>query len=273
MPFAIRFFVWVIILTCMGDGLCSLVIAGASQDHSLSFDVATVKVVKRFDPTARTIAGCHGVDKALTEGLPVARGRCRYEGYTLKLLIATAYGVPSDRVVSCPSWCETDRYDVEGIAENVGSVTQGELLLMMRQLLAEKFQLQLKAETRVVAGYDLIVAKDGLKLKQLSGNEARKYTRYFPGIINLQGSITTLSSMLSAVMHAPVRDSTGLSGTFDITINWTPDATSAEMRSGQPTPESTIFDSLQEQLGLKLQPKKISIDVMVVQAAAKAQTN
>jgi uncharacterized protein (TIGR03435 family) len=64
-----------------------------------------------------------------------------------------------------------------------------------------------------------------------------------------------------------VVDFTGLAGTFDLTLNWKPESSQTESQS-----EASIFSALQEQLGLKLEPRKVSLDVLVVDHGNKIPT-
>ena len=80
-------------------------------------------------------------------------------------------------------------------------------------------------------------------------------------------SIRELATNLSAMMGRPVFDKTGIAGTFDITLSWTPDQ-APDVRDGP-----SIYTALQEQLGLKLDAGKGPVDIVVVDSAEKASEN
>src|SRR5579864_2956247 len=83
-------------------------------------------------------------------------------GGTLRLLIMQAYDVHNDQVEGGPPWAQTDSYDVQAKAPRAS--TKAELRAMLQTLLADRFQLKLRRETRTVAGYILSVDKGGPKL-------------------------------------------------------------------------------------------------------------
>lgn len=103
----------------------------------------------------------------LTQGMRggVLRGG-RYEvaNATMVDLIRTAYGVDADKVLSGPSWLESERFDV--IAKAPPRATPESAKLMLQALLADRFKLVLHKDTRPLATYALSVAKGGPKLKE-----------------------------------------------------------------------------------------------------------
>jgi uncharacterized protein (TIGR03435 family) len=89
-----------------------------------------------------------------------------------------------------------------------------------------------------------------------------------------------LALKLAEVLQHPVLDATGVSGKFDLKLEWTPDDLQAKPPSAERTgnaPESgagpSIFAALQEQLGLKLESGKIPAQVLVIDSAEKPSEN
>ena len=145
---------------------------------------------------------------------------------------------------------------------------------MVQKLLAERFHLVVHAGKREVSGYGMVVAKGGPKLHSVApesvvqGQKAGEPSRNFiyPG--KVQGSGLTpggIASLLSAVMHAPVVDHTGLAGMFDIDLSYAPDNST---ESNLPS----FFTAVEEQLGLRLKPEKVIVDTLVVDHADDAPT-
>jgi uncharacterized protein (TIGR03435 family) len=87
-----------------------------------------------------------------------------------------------------------------------------------------------------------------------------------------------LAQKLSEVIHLPVADLTGVEGEFDFQLKWTPDDMQAKPPSGGDKPVDltsgpSVFAALQEQLGLKLEPRKVPTEVLVIDHAEKASEN
>jgi uncharacterized protein (TIGR03435 family) len=243
-----------------------------SRESSVAiFGVTSVKRTKEFSPLQHAVAGCHGTDSPAAIRDEVALGRCRFQHYTVHLLVAAAYQVDVDRVLGLPSWADTDRFEVEGVSENQGSITQAQLLQMLQSLLHDRFQLKLHRTMGTVSGFELVPMSGGPRLKQ---NDGPTYTRYFPGVIDYRGKISVLVQMLATYLRAPVIDKTGLEGQYDVSLKW-----AAESRSGDsPSVNSdsgapSLFTALQEQLHLKLQAAKVSREVLVIDSLNKPSEN
>jgi uncharacterized protein (TIGR03435 family) len=188
-------------------------------------------------------------------------GQLVFENTSLRECIAIAYGISADRdyALSGPSWIGTERYDI--VAKVPAEMPRDRVLLMLQSLLAERFQLRLHRESRDLRVYLLTVARGGAKLKESSRHDGS--FSFGPGhIVGTGQSMVDLSDKLSRPffgLGAPVIDATGLTGLFDFTLNWTPDNLSAETAPGP-----SIFAALQEQLGLKLEASKSTLEVLVI---------
>ncbi len=145
---------------------------------------------------------------------------------------------------------------------------------MVQQLLAERFHLVVHAGKREVSGYGMVVAKGGPKLHsvapesvvqgQKAGESSQNFT--FPGKVQGRGLAPAgIAGLLSVGMHAPVVDHTGLTGMFNIDLNYAPDnSTDSNLPS--------FFTAVEEQLGLRLKPEKVIVDTLVVDHADDAPT-
>ncbi len=179
---------------------------------------------------------------------------------TIQGLFMYAYGVKDYQIVGATHeapW--SDFYDV---AATTGEDAPAEdrVRQMMQGLLADRFQLKLHHETKDLAVYNLIVGKNGPKLKKSPAGAK-------PGGALTQGSVTRIqfsnrpiSDLVRQLnlsnIDRPVLDKTGLTGGYDFTLEFsrgTADSTSA-----------SIFTAVQEQLGLKLDPAREPTDVLVI---------
>jgi uncharacterized protein (TIGR03435 family) len=151
---------------------------------------------------------------------------------------------------------------------------------MLQTLLADRFRLQLHRDHKNVEGYALIVAKNGPKLKSdTSGDEHGSLlpSGRTPG--EWEGKnipLSSLASSLSGLFGAPVVDKTGLAGRYNFTLKYAPrTALSAAGRAGpggfQDLP--SIFEALPDQLGLRLQQEKESVEIIVMDSVRRPSEN
>jgi uncharacterized protein (TIGR03435 family) len=187
-------------------------------------------------------------------------GRMTIANASLSILICGAYRVTPNRIRSGPNWLEDDRFEVA--AKTDPATSQDDARLMLRTLLAERFQLKAHQEQKLLDSYTLTVAKGGIKMEAVPGDSPVKAgcpSKLPFTCTNLR--MADLASMLSNVaapdIDRPVIDETGLAGNYNFKLSWT-------AMSNRPAPGPTIFEALQEQLGLKLQPGKHTVEYLVI---------
>lgn len=250
-----------------------------------TFEVASVKVNKSGE--------------ARTDGT-LAGARFSMLNETMARLIGEAYASPNtltrSRIVGGPDWLDSDRFDLQGVA--LEQLTRERARLMLQAVLAERFQLRAHTEVRQLPVFNLLPSRDdralGPKLRRSEtdcgagsrGNVPPSAVngvqpcliRFGFGNLTATGmTMTDLATMaLSRVAGRPTIDRTGLSGTYDWTLVWTPDnlpPRAGGTASGQPLlvngvpvdPDGPpLSTAIQEQLGLKLQPSTGPVDVLVI---------
>lgn len=183
-------------------------------------------------------------------------------------LIAAAYGVDNDKVLGGPSWLEWDRFDV--IARLPLDATIQTARPMLQTLLADRFQLMVHKDTSPVLSFALMVGKGKPKLNAAHGGglsacqPAPQPNGLFRGLachgVSMDLFARTLRGYASDYFDAAVVDSTGLKGSWDFDLKWTPRGQLA--RAGHDG--ITIFDALEQQLGLRAERQQIASAVMVV---------
>jgi bla regulator protein blaR1 len=249
------------------------------------FEVASIKVNK---------SGNAGGGSRVEPG-----GRFTATNLTLRALIGNAYGAPlqpllNNQLVGGPDWLDSEHFDIVAKAEgNVPPGPDSPLPLMIRALLAERFNLAVHNETRALPIYALVMARSdrriGEQMKPAAidcsargrGNPppapAAPGERPACGIRFLIGNMAAggvtmaqFASALSRFVGRPVVEKTGLSGEFDIDLKWTPDRLPPASAGGAPfqppvDPDGpSIFTAVQEQLGLKLDAQNGPVDVLVI---------
>jgi uncharacterized protein (TIGR03435 family) len=201
---------------------------------------------------------------------------------TLKQLVTAATAVPDDRILGGPGWVDSDRFDI--VARAPADET-GPRFQMLRALLAERFILEMYEDFRSVPAYDLVMARsDGVLGPNLrrsaidcdNPDVRAKYPVPRPdsglpgcGIIQMPGRILAGGVALIRIVGflgtgRPVVDRTGLTGTFDIDLEWSP----------RPELEGiSIFTALQEQLGLKLESSETAVRFVTIEHAERPEPN
>ena len=195
-------------------------------------------------------------------------------------LISVAYGMESDKVVGGPNWLDWDRFDV--FAKAPPATTQENLKLMVQNLLADRFKLVVRKDTRPMPAYALSVGTGKHKMKEATADQPGCQSvpqNPSPGTIPYQVlschgmTMETFANVLrdwngGTYIADPVVDRTGLSGAFDFDIKWTPRNRLAQAGSDG----ITIFDAVDKQLGLKLEPQKLPLPVLVVDSVNETPT-
>jgi uncharacterized protein (TIGR03435 family) len=182
---------------------------------------------------------------------------------SLGLLIEIAFGVDDTRI-SAGHWLGLERYDVTAKAEDGVRLTQDELRPRLQQLLAQRFGLAYHHETKDMSGFALLVSRGGPKLRKSSGDPTPPII-YAGGMRSGSWSMESLAWGLSRPLRQPVVDRTAIEGTFDIELTYAPDG---DTDSSLPS----IFTALQEQLGLRLEPRKVPVEILVIDHIEKIPT-
>jgi uncharacterized protein (TIGR03435 family) len=227
------------------------------------FEVASVKIANP--------------DRDLVENhLPNLRadqGQISFTNIRLQNLIMLAYGLGKGQI-SIPASLNSalaNRYDV--VAKLPSGSKREQVPLMLQKLLADRFKVTLHRENKVMPLYALVIAGRDMKLKEASENRAASgCTRSFANNPPASLAATCLGMSAADIAQAttalapgyfdrPVVDMTGLTGLYDFTIEW---ITRGESVNGNDGP--TIFTAI-EQLGLKLEHRKQSLDIIIVDRA------
>jgi uncharacterized protein (TIGR03435 family) len=193
-------------------------------------------------------------------------GRFRATGAPLHALIQMAYGVKDFQVSGGPKWADSESYDV--VAKPTAGVTlnQNQFKVAIQALLADRFNLKIHRETRNLPIYALLVGKNGPKLTKNIDAPGPGATMGSGQLKGSKISMSILASMLAQLLDRIVRDDTGISGDFDVKLDWTPG------QAGDVDGPS-IFASIEEQLGLKLNAQKGPVEVLIIDSAERPSAN
>jgi uncharacterized protein (TIGR03435 family) len=249
-------------------------VAQAQTSAGRAFEVASIK------PSARDARGT---------GFARPLGRLEISNMTLKEMIVNAYSVQSFQVSGGPAWVDSVHYDIS--AKAGGQVSREDVLLMLQALLADRFQLAFRRETRQLPVFALVLAKkDGKLGPRLTPSKEGVCKAFDPtkpfavdnmrlcgafslgpdGLTLVSGSIASLTPRLSRLLGRMVIDKTGLTRNFDINIEWSPDETFAMQSANEGHGDNigpSIFTVFRQDLGLDFKAEKGPVDILVIQRA------
>jgi uncharacterized protein (TIGR03435 family) len=255
------------------------------------FEVATIRINRSGEPRAR-------------HTIVPASGRLTITNISVSALIQEAYGVPlvlaSQLVNNMPDWARTMRVDV--VAKAASPTPVATLQRMLQPLLAEYFKLAVRREPRDMDVFAMVVANPGRLGPQLRRNDdacddtvgaADGFARAPEGAPNQKGTcgilpggagrivaraldMPGLAAFIGTAPGRMVIDRTGITGRFDIDLTYTPSLFTAEalaQRPGAAPPPGVdpsgppLITALREQLGLRLDPVRAPVEVLVIEHA------
>jgi bla regulator protein BlaR1 len=265
---------------------------------ALAFETASIARDRESRPR-------RGVDLALAASLakrqasPAQDGRFTTAG-SLDTLIQAAYDVSRFQIDGGPEWVRSDRFVIE--ARSAGDATPDQIREMLQSLLAERFKLALRRETRTLPIYELAMADGGLEIAamQEGGCTPRKEMRWdqmdleaplyicgsfrrrvlsqspetrplprWPRVHRIEAggaSMSALIDYISVDLDRVVLDRTGLTAPFNFVLDFAPASDPAA--SGP-----RLFDALQHQLGLQLRSASGPVDVLVIDRVEQPSQN
>ena len=217
-------------------------------------------------------------------GMRIQPGRFSVSNATLEMLIGFAYALPNSQVAGGPNWARSESFTIEAGVDAATPIPAGnagvsQIMLMVKSLLAERFQLSSHQETRQLPVYELVVANGGPKLKQSEGGRppSRRIGR---GQLTGSMPIPLLATSVSQWVDRPVIDKTGLRGNYDVELTYSPDvgqgtrfgAAEADAPSANGNAPS-LFSALREELGLQLKASRGPVQILVIDRVERPDTN
>jgi uncharacterized protein (TIGR03435 family) len=225
--------------------------------------------------------------------------RISYTGVSQQIVLTIAYGV-DDFQVAGPAWFDSVRYDI--VAKVPRGATKEQFNIMLQNMLKERFSLTLHHEMRETAVYELVVGKNGLKLKpavevenppafsamttdkdghpDFPAGSSAMGGKFDNGVMRMAArmySTLDLAHAFKGMVDRPVLDKTGLTGKYDFKLEFSfvglGGPLSRQAPAEEPTGAPSLFTALQDQLGLKLEPKKDPIDFLVIDHAEQTPTD
>jgi uncharacterized protein (TIGR03435 family) len=235
----------------------------------LEFDVVSVR------PNHSGAETMSAVSPPLSDGVTITN-------MPLENIVSWAYGITiRNQVAGIPEWAKKERFDItakvadEDLAAFQKVTDPIVRVSMLQKILVERFKMRSHYETRELAGYVLVVGKNGSKLTAVEspigldgvkdgGHRTVRRGDYESFGMWLLPFVRQLMQELGCV----VVDKTGHTGNYNFTLKWTPENMEATETSGP-----SIFTAVQEQLGLKLEPAKVPTRVLVIDSIDRPSEN
>ena len=225
----------------------------------------------------------------------------RTTNITMKTLVLNAFTSGLQiQITGAPAWADETHYDVEAkfvpeVGDALKKLSQDDRNFvrryMMQQVLRDRMNFAAHIDTKEVPSYDLVVGKNGPKLKESDPNAKDNGTTRMMQMDQGKASITSKGTQISSLARnlsgpagRPVFDKTGLKGTYDVTIEYAREPNlSANVPNGGPTGNAppvpsdpagpSLLSAIEDQLGLKLVASRGPMQVIVVEHMDKPDAN
>ncbi len=196
---------------------------------------------------------------------------------SLQNLLQEGYNLQPDEISGGPKWVDSARFDirakiVETPPDELKGLRRDDHRRMIRELLADRFHLQVHTEIKTLPVYELVVARGGAKLPEIAPEHQNDAfngissgsTSIHNGNLNAHFvSMASFAETMSGQVHRPVLDKTGMAGNYNFQLTWTRDDVPAVDDAAAPP----LFTALEEQLGLKLVPTRGPVKTLVIDRA------
>jgi uncharacterized protein (TIGR03435 family) len=195
---------------------------------------------------------------------------------TVQGMLLFAYGLQRVQIVGAPHWIETERWDVQGVPDVPGHPSLKQMQSLTQKLLGERFGLKVHRETKELAVYAITVAKGGEKIAPSAGDPnspPSENENSNGGVVTMRMTNMSMGEFapdLAFFLDRPAVDQTGLTGRYDLQLKWTADESKAPTDGSAPP---GLFTAIQQQIGLKLEPAKAPVDVLIVDAVERPSAN
>jgi uncharacterized protein (TIGR03435 family) len=186
--------------------------------------------------------------------------------FSITNLTMMAYGLETGQQLIRPEWANTVFFDIN--AKMPAGANKEQIPGMLRTLLASRFGLTAHEESRMMPVYQLMVGKDGPKMREVEASRFIDQTLRSPRFVRGHFTMPRLAFLLTEILDRRVLDATGLKAIYNVDLEWAPNDEPAPPASDKPS----LFQALQQQLGLKLEAGRAPAKVVVVDHVERVPT-
>jgi uncharacterized protein (TIGR03435 family) len=244
---------------------------GLPEGTKLEFEVASIKPSATGPP--------------FSPGFNVTATEMRARNISLAGLITFAYALHRSQVSGLPGWAETEGYEIVARLPPGGDPTDPQLLKLLQHLLQTRFNLSVHTDQRELSVYAISVGKGGIAGIKMVKSDSSGLNMGSQGLGRVRFRGATMAGLASQlqlrVLDRPVVDQSGLTGRYDFTLDWRPDEfqfpnapapqRAAAVAAADALPD--LFTAFQEQLGMKLQATRATVDVLVIDRVSRPSEN
>ncbi len=191
-----------------------------------------------------------------------------FRNYTLRGVVRMAFWTDDD-LLQAPAWLSDVRVDITGKIPSA-SATFEQRRQMLQALLFERFGLAVHRESKIRSGFALVTAKNGPKIQPVEDAGGHSNDQRDGDIKMLRTTIDNFAETLGHKLSKPVLDETSMKGVYNVMLKYAPDRGVSGKLSTDAGP--SIFTALEEQLGLKLEARKIPVELLVVDHCERTPT-
>jgi uncharacterized protein (TIGR03435 family) len=252
----------------MRRSTCFVLLSGALLSAQPAFEVASIRLRDITKPDGRKPGFSVSGDKVSLIAMPLVS------------LVGEAYGLQEYQVTGGPKWAGDFVGGAYDIVANTGTgapPTREQARQMLQGLLADRFRLRFHLETRDLPVFAMLAARRGPKLQESAGEATFSNRQSMVGqairMVAIHNTVAQLANAISPYTGRPVIDETGLANPYDFTLEFM-----SEGRKGPSAPDAdpaapSILVALEEQLGLKLEPRKQPTEILVIDRAERPSEN
>jgi len=218
-------------------------------------------------------------------GFNVTATEVRSQNISVAGMILFTFELHATQVAGLPAWAEGEPYQIIAKLPGGGEPTDDQIRTMLKNLLKSRFGLAYHMEKRELPVYAIGIGKNGPSGIKMAINKdgGPSIGAQRPGRVSFRGAtMSNLATQLQLrVLDRPVVDQSGLTARYDFTLDWRPDEfqfprfsaaqRAAAIAAAEASPD--LFTAFQEQLGMKLEAKKASMNVLVVDSVSRPTEN
>ncbi len=225
-----------------------------------SFSVASIR------PSAEQVQFEHD---GKTETSP---GSLRMRDVTVATCIKWAYAV-QDSQIAGPEWLQSEHFDI--VAKTDEPVGDEQMKVMMRSLLADRFRLAFHRQDKELRSYVMTVAKGGARFHESAAGTSPSRENSAIGTVAKAITLKEFGDFMAGPLQAPVVDMTGLTGKYDLVLDFTAYLPQGEhvMKTEFDNTTGIIIAALRGELGLNLESKKETVEILAIDHVERPSAN
>jgi uncharacterized protein (TIGR03435 family) len=196
-------------------------------------------------------------------------GRLNLTNVTLNDCVKFAYDLVSDEQVSGPDWIRSRDLLYDLVAVLPPKASHEQTIQMTQTLLADRMKLVVHHEQKEMKYLALLPGKGEPKMTTADPSQERNNSGGRGRITGNQASMGLVAMLLSRMENQIIVDRTNLTGEYQVKLAWAPGSAGVDTAPAENSNAPSLFDAVQEQLGLRLEARKGPLDVVVVDSAEK----